>query len=95
MAQLTFTETDGVHIAMATVNADFNIHLESVQGVNIYIGASTLSGGKEIELFNGRGFGKNGDMFDKSYHDVVFPKYLTIKLDAAPIANKCVIKEAE
>jgi hypothetical protein len=95
MAQLTFIETDGVHIATATVNADFNIHLESVQGVNIYIGATTLSGGKEIELFNGRGFGKNGDMFDKSYHDVVFPKYLTIKLDAAPITNKCVIKEAE
>ena len=95
MAQLTFTETDGAYIATATANADFNIHLESVQGVNIYIGASALSGGKEIELFNGRGFGKNGDMFDKSYHDVVFPKYLTIKLDAAPIANKCVIKEAE
>lgn len=95
MAQLTFIETDGVHIATATVNADFNIHLESVQGVNIYIGATTLSGGKEIELFNGRGFGKNGDMFDKSYHDVVFPKYLTIKIDAAPVANKCVIKEAE
>lgn len=95
MAQLTFTQTDGAYIATATVNADFNIHLESVQGVNIYIGATTLSGGKEIELFNGRGFGKNGDMFDKSYHDVVFPKYLTIKLDAAPIANKCVIKEAE
>lgn len=95
MAQLTFTQVDDGYQALATVNADFNIHLESAQGVNIYIGVSTLSGGAERELFNGRGFGKNGDMFDKSYHDVVFPKYLTIKLDAAPIANKCVIKEAE
>ena len=95
MAVLNFSQIGNSYVASATVNADFNIHLESVQGVNIYIGATTLSGGKEIELFNGRGFGKNGDMFDESYHDVVFPKYLTIKLDAAPIVNKCVIKEAE
>lgn len=95
MVTLTFTQVGDSYIASPTVNADFNIHLESARGVKIYIGASTLSGGKEIELYNGFGFGKDGDMFDRSYHDVVFPKYLTIKLGAAPIANKCVIKEAE
>jgi hypothetical protein len=95
MAALTFTQVGDSYIASPTVNADFNIHLESAKGVKIYIGASTLSGGKEIELYDGLGFGKDGDMFDRSYHDVVYPKYLTIKINAAPTANKCIIKEAE
>lgn len=95
MVTLTFTQVGDSYIATTTVNADFNIHLESAKGVKIYIGASTLSGGKEIEIYNGFGFGKDGDMFDRSYHDAVYPKYLTIKIDAAPVANKCVIKEVE
>ena len=42
MTQLTFTETDGAYIATATVNSDFNIHIETYRSCSISIEISTV-----------------------------------------------------
>jgi hypothetical protein len=42
MTQLTFVKTDGVYIATATVNSDFNIHIETHKSCGISIEISTV-----------------------------------------------------
>lgn len=91
MAQLTFTQVGDSYQASATVNGDFNIHIERVASGSLSVEISTLQNGEYIGLPNI----PQDDCFDRSYHDVVYPKYIRIITKVAPVTNKCVIKEAQ
>lgn len=91
MAALTFTQSGNAYIATATATADFNIHLEFETSGGLSIEMSHLQNGKFIPIPDI----PQWSVFDRSFHDVVYPIYLRIISRSAPIANKCVITEAE
>ena len=91
MAALTFTQSGNAYIATATATADFNIHLEREASGSLSIEMSHLQNGKFAPIPDIPQWGS----FDRSFHDVVYPIYLRIISRSAPIADKCVITEAE
>lgn len=90
MTQLSFTETNGVYIATATVNSDFNIHIETHKSCGISIEISTV----ENKNFANK-FGQiiENNVFDKDFHAAVYPKYVRIIVKDIPKANTCYITE--
>lgn len=92
MTQLTFTETDGVYIATATVNSDFNVHIETYRSCSISIEISTV----ENKNFANK-FGQiiENNVFDKDFHAAVYPKYVRIIVRDMPKTDACYITEAE
>jgi hypothetical protein len=93
MAQLTFTQqSDGRYKATATVNNDFAIRIERHKSGQLSIGRTYVEGA-EPTFFYGNAMA--GLTFEKSYHDVVFPLYLTVISETLPKADGCYIQEAE
>lgn len=93
MAQLTFTQqSDGRYKATATVNNDFAIRIERHKSGQLSIGKSFVNGA-EPKYFYGNAMA--GTLFEDSYHDVVFPLYITVISETLPKADGCYITEAE
>jgi hypothetical protein len=91
VAALTFILSGNAYIATYIATADFNIHLEREASGGLSIEMSHLQNGEFTQIPDIPQWGN----FDRSFHDVVYPIYLRIISCSAPIANKCVIKEAE
>lgn len=93
MAQLTFTQqSDGRYKATATVNNDFSIRIERHKSGQLSIGKTAVENAEPVFFF---GNAMAGTLFEKSYHDVVFPQYITVISETLPKADECVIVEAE
>jgi hypothetical protein len=91
MAALTFTETNGVYTATATVNSDFNVHVEAQKPCSLSLHISTV----EDKGYQNKFEAEIGRVFDKDFHAAVFPKYVRIIIGAAPVSDACYITEAE
>ena len=91
MTALTFTETNGVYTATATVNSDFNVHVEAQKPCSLSLHISTVENKGYQNKFE-EGIGR---VFDKDFHAAVFPKYVRIIIGAAPVSDACYITEAE
>lgn len=77
---LEFIEKDyGWREAKLTVNADFNVHLEinPEKSGRVIVGVSTVADGKPVVVYSGI----VSEVFDKDFDAIVYPKYLTIKID--------------
>ena len=91
MAELTFTKNaGGLYEATATVNGDFNIHIERAQSGSISINVSTV---EDAEYQNVFGRAQAGLTFDKDFRAAVYPKYVQILSSSVPVANKNFITE--
>lgn len=78
--ELDFQEKDyGWREAKLTVNADFNIHLEidPQKSGRVIVGVSTVDDGLPVVVYSG----VVSEVFDKDFDAIVYPKYLTIKID--------------
>ena len=78
--ELEFIEKDyGWREAKLTVNADFNIHLEinPEKSGRVIVGVSTVADGLPVVVYSG----VVSEVFDKDFDAIVYPKYLTIKID--------------
>lgn len=83
MATLTFNQQDGKYIAEATVNADYNLHIERVAGgrLNIYQrGAAT---GEYVDCVGlpTQLVYSAPKVIDWDFSHGVYPKYLRIESD--------------
>ena len=91
MAALTFTQNaEGLYEATATVNGDFNVHIERAQAGSISINISTVENGEYQNVF---GRAQAGLTFDKDFRAAVYPKYVQILSSSLPTANKNFITE--
>ena len=80
MAALTFTQSGDAYIATATANADFNLHIEREASGGLSIEMSHLQNGEFTPIPDIQQWG----VFDRSFHDVVYPIYLRIISCTAP-----------
>lgn len=92
MTQLTFTKTDGAYIATATVNSDFNVHIETYRSCSISVDITTVANKNFANKF---GQIIEDNVFDKDFHAAVYPKYVRIVVRDIPKADGCYITEVE
>ena len=72
---LDFAKQNGSWTPEATVNADFNIHIETKNGGGrMVVAISTVADGEKMKV-NRDVIGK---VYDEDYDGIVYPKYLTI-----------------
>lgn len=77
---LTFTDSgNGYYVASATVEKDFNLHLEFGQASYIQVYKSTIYG-KQKALW----YSDTESVFDEDFSNVVYPKYLEIRTTLEP-----------
>ena len=90
MAALSFSEAGSGYMATATVNSDFNIHIECSKRSLVTIDITTLEGGEYKNIYT-----EEKISHEEEYSSKVYPKYLRIYSSTQPIAEKSVITEAE
>lgn len=81
---LEFTEigTSGQYEAEATVNADYNLHVEMAKSGQVILSQTTVQGESEAVKAVGS-VGADG-VFDEDFDAIVYPKYITVKTTALP-----------
>ena len=78
---LNFQKADnGYYVATATVNADFNLHLEFSGDSRVIVSKSGVASGKKMVCYSAR----VGEVCDQDFNDIVYPKYIEVKVSTLP-----------
>lgn len=94
MAQLNFSQdaTSGLWIATATVNGDFNVHVEREQPG--YFGIDVKTTNASNSNYVNKHLAEQDLVIDVDFHGAVYPKYVQIVSNTQPKAAVSYIKEA-
>ena len=90
--ELVFTKIDSGYgyEAFATVDADFNIHLERNDIGNVMLYQSTVENGKKNLQYNNYNV---GEVFDMDFANIVYPKH--IRIISSSLVQKGYVTEKE
>lgn len=69
--------------AVAKVGADFNLHIERVGRGSLWVGVSTVEGGRYSELY----FGAENRIVDKDFDLQVYPKFVCVRSFSEPLTG--------
>ena len=94
MAQLSFSQdaTSGLWIATATVNGDFNVHVEREQSG--YFGIDIKTTNASNSNYVNKHLAEQDLVIDVDFHGAVYPKYVRVVSNTQPTAAVSYIKEA-